>query len=97
MKGHDPIMSPKQNWYSACNGQAYANSIGMGYPNEGILAPHIEAQDAWKNREKVLNYLNRNLGKKGLIPIKQIAEELKLTEQFITQALEDYGMEIIEE
>ncbi len=63
----------------------------------GILAPHLEVADAWKNRQKVIEYLNTNIGKKGLVPIKDIANELGLTEEFVLIALEDFGMEITEE
>ncbi len=63
----------------------------------GFLAPHIEIADAWKNRQKVIEYLESNIGKKGLVPIKDIACILRLTEEFVLSALEDFGMEITEE
>lgn len=63
----------------------------------GILAPHLEFTDAWKNRQKVIEYLNSNIEKKRLVPIRDIANELRLTEEFVLIALEDLGMEITEE
>ena len=63
----------------------------------GILAPHLEVADTWKNRNKVIEYLNSKIGKEGLVPVRDIASELRLTEEFVLTALEDFGMEIVDD
>lgn len=65
--------------------------------NCGIIAPHIEEQDKQKSREKLIKFLDTNKGKKGLISIKCIAEELCLTEDFVLSTLHEFGMDVTEE
>mgnify|MGYP003394224949 FL=1 len=60
------------------------------WDNCGIISSYIEKQDTQKNREKVIKFLNENIGKQGLVSIKNIAEELKLTEEFLLVVLREF-------
>lgn len=71
--------------------------IYESWESGGILAPHLEVADTRKNRQKVINFLNSNIGKKGLVPVRDIASELRLTEEFVLIALQDIGMEIVDD
>ncbi len=87
------------SWQSVVTSQISLKRLNVyaTWDSGGILAPHLESADTWKNRQKVMEYLNSNIGKKGLVPIKDIASKLRLTEEFVLIALEDFGMEITEE
>jgi len=65
--------------------------------NCGIYAPHLEYQDKQKNRNKVVQFLDANLTREGLVSIKDIADELKLTEEFVLSILKEFDLEITEE
>lgn len=87
------------SWQSVVTAQISLKRLNVyaTWDSGGILALHLESADTWKNRQKVMEYLNSNIGKKGLVPIKDIASKLRLTEEFVLIALEDFGMEITEE
>lgn len=68
------------------------------WDNCGIIMPHLETEDIQKNRKKVVDFLNNNIGKQEqLVSIRDIANHLQLTEEFILNILKEFGMDIVEE
>jgi hypothetical protein len=65
--------------------------------NCGIMIPHLEHKDAHDSKEKVIKFLNDNIGKEEqLVSIKDIANQLGLTEEFVISTLKEFGMDVTE-
>ena len=76
-------------WYATCNGVA-TYSPNSYYCDGGALSPHDEMKQCWKNRDRVLVFVE-SLRQKGIekVSVLDICKELELTEGFVTFVLED--------
>ncbi len=88
----DPIMRSRPAWSAAVNGVNYCMEIGTPSTNYGSMGPATAAADLKVIEDRVRKYLK---GLEGLklttIPISDICEDLKMTEESVVRILTRWG------
>jgi len=75
-------------WHAASNSVMFFSHNGY-YCDGGALSPHDEMKQCWKNRGRVLVFVE-SLRQKGIekVSVPDICKELELTVEFVTFVLE---------
>ncbi len=87
----DPIMRSRPAWSAAVNGVNYSAQIGMVSTNCGSMGPATAAADLKVIEDRVRKYLKGLEGLQLTIPISDICEDLKMTEEAVTKILIRWG------
>ncbi len=87
----DPIMRSMPAWSAAVNGVNYCMGIGTPSTNCGSMGPATAAADLKIIEDKVRKYLKNVEGLELTIPISDICEDLKMTEEAVIKILTRWG------
>jgi hypothetical protein len=90
----DPIMRSRPAWSAAVNGVNYSDQIGMPSTNCGNMGPATAAADLKVIEDRVRKYLKGLEGLQLTIPISDMCEDLKMTEEAVIRILTRWGLQL---